>query len=139
MKLLFLFDKEFDFQFLQKTLTAFKNVYFSDTTELNNESLTKNAKEILLVAKTQLEQNNGESKTTEEILNTPEYKSLLFNFNIFHQDLNLFCQELQVLEETIQSFLSQMWILQSQINISLESNPLFSRDFPGSFKYFVII
>ena len=130
MKLLFLFEKDFDLNFLSKTFVTFSEVYFDKAAKTDSVSKIENAKQVLSIVKSFL---LNSPQSNQAVFDTKEYKSMLLNFNIFQKDLTLFCQELEVLEKTIESFLSQVWLLQSQILQNLETISLFTANHSGNF------
>ena len=127
LKLLYLFDKHFDFLFLKRTFDAFDRFYFANAFSENKDSLD-NFKKLLFVAKSVIEKDSNENSLSESVLKSNEYSALLLNFDIFQNDLRLFSQELAVLEQTITTFLSQLWMLKTQVSRNLETYPLFSRE-----------
>jgi hypothetical protein len=135
MKLLFLFDKDFDFTFLKKTFDAFSDFYFGNTFSKSSQNNLANFKQVLSMASSTMKVSN-ESSIEHPVLSSKEYKSLLINFDIFQNDLKLFSQELSMVEEAISLFLSKMWMLQDQIQACIQLSPLMSKD--NSSKIFSI-
>lgn len=130
--MLFLFDKHFDFSFLKKSFDSFSEIYFENNFTKDKSNSIQNYKQVLVIAKNVLNSKSRDTTVEEAILKSKEFKSLLINFDIFQNDLKLFCQELAVMEDTIHIFLKQVWMLQEQIKVCLTLSPLVSKESSGN-------
>lgn len=130
LKVLLLFDKNFDFSVFTHACDAFRLAHFKSDSSENLSRDRSNFSRILSQAAKATE-NVGIASGGEALVESGDVGPLLLDWSLLVEDLELFTQELGGLEETVQHFMEQVWLLQSCIRESLRVAPV-AQDSPGT-------
>ena len=124
LKVVLLFDKDFDFDSLSRSCDSFCQVNFEAHSHQSLSQSRKNFCEILSKSGKNIEDIGLLDPNSKQSPDSKELKALIVDLKPLLNDLALFEQELTVLEETVQQVMAQIWLLQTQIKENLQMRPV---------------